>query len=46
MNLGAGRVIFQDLPMIDRAIGQGRACDQPALQDFIARSSKAEVPAI
>ena len=23
MNLGAGRVIFQDLPLIDRAISQG-----------------------
>lgn len=36
MNLGAGRVVFQDLPMIDRAIGQGELPKNLALQALIA----------
>src|ERR1700753_3477896 len=40
MNLGAGRVIFQDLPMIDRAIARGEFPPSPALQDFIAALKK------
>jgi 2,3-bisphosphoglycerate-independent phosphoglycerate mutase len=37
MNLGAGRVIFQDLPMIDRAISEGALATNPALQNLIAK---------
>lgn len=37
MNLGAGRVVFQDLPMIDRAIQRGEVPANAALRDFIAR---------
>lgn len=37
MNLGAGRVVFQDLPMIDRAIGKGELKTNPALRDLIAK---------
>jgi 2,3-bisphosphoglycerate-independent phosphoglycerate mutase len=37
MNLGAGRVIFQDLPMIDRAIEKGELAKNPALQDLIGK---------
>lgn len=36
MNLGAGRVVFQDLPMIDRAIGKGELPANKALKDLIA----------
>ncbi|TXL72110.1 2,3-bisphosphoglycerate-independent phosphoglycerate mutase [Vineibacter terrae] len=37
MNLGAGRVVMQDLPRIDRAIADGSLAKGPALQDFIAK---------
>jgi 2,3-bisphosphoglycerate-independent phosphoglycerate mutase len=37
MNLGAGRVVFQDLPMIDRAIAQGKLAKNLALNDLIAK---------
>ena len=37
MNLGAGRVIFQDLPMIDRAIAQGEVTGNKALRDMVAK---------
>jgi 2,3-bisphosphoglycerate-independent phosphoglycerate mutase len=37
MNLGAGRVIFQDLPMIDRAIAAGEMPKNSALQDLIKK---------
>jgi 2,3-bisphosphoglycerate-independent phosphoglycerate mutase len=37
MNLGAGRVVFQDLPMIDRAIAQGELDRNPTLLDFIVK---------
>lgn len=40
MNLGAGRVIFQDLPMIDREIAQDKIKDNAALQDLIAKLKK------
>ncbi|MBB6254717.1 2,3-bisphosphoglycerate-independent phosphoglycerate mutase [Nitrospirillum iridis] len=36
MNLGAGRVVFQDLPMIDRAIAQGEFETNEALTAFKA----------
>lgn len=37
MNLGAGRVVFQDLPMIDRAIETGDLAAKPELGDFIVK---------
>lgn len=40
MNLGAGRVVFQDLPMIDNAIATGELARNPALADFIATLKK------
>jgi 2,3-bisphosphoglycerate-independent phosphoglycerate mutase len=36
-NLGAGRLVMQDLPRIDKAIAAGAIARMPALQDFIAR---------
>src|SRR5438094_60614 len=35
-NLGAGRVVLQDLPRIDKAIADGTLAGMPALQEFIA----------
>ncbi len=35
MNLGAGRVVLQDLPRIDQAIAEGTLADNPRLVDFI-----------
>jgi 2,3-bisphosphoglycerate-independent phosphoglycerate mutase len=35
-NLGAGRVVMQDLPRIDAAIASGELARMPALRDFIA----------
>src|SRR3984957_12459571 len=40
MNLGAGRVIFQDLPLIDRTIAKGELVSNPALQNLIAALKK------
>jgi 2,3-bisphosphoglycerate-independent phosphoglycerate mutase len=40
MNLGAGRVIFQDLPMIDRAIQTGEFAKNAGLQKYIADLKK------
>jgi 2,3-bisphosphoglycerate-independent phosphoglycerate mutase len=37
MNLGAGRVVMQDLPRIDQAIAKGEVAQNPLLQDFIAK---------
>ncbi|MBY0429488.1 MAG: 2,3-bisphosphoglycerate-independent phosphoglycerate mutase, partial [Alphaproteobacteria bacterium] len=37
MNLGAGQVIFQDLPMIDRAIKNDELKSQPSLVDLIKK---------
>jgi 2,3-bisphosphoglycerate-independent phosphoglycerate mutase len=36
-NLGAGRLVLQDLPRIDKAIAAGELATMPALQDFIAK---------
>jgi 2,3-bisphosphoglycerate-independent phosphoglycerate mutase len=36
LNIGAGRVVMQDLPRIGDAIASGEIEQQPALQDFIA----------
>jgi 2,3-bisphosphoglycerate-independent phosphoglycerate mutase len=37
MNIGAGRVVMQDLPRIDAAVRSGTLARIPALTDFIAR---------
>src|SRR5271165_3119534 len=36
-NMGAGRVVLQDLPRIDAAIAKGRLATMPALRDFIGK---------
>src|SRR5204863_406102 len=36
-NLGAGRIVLQDLPRIDKAIAEGKLAAMPALKDFIAK---------
>ncbi|MGE4351268.1 MAG: 2,3-bisphosphoglycerate-independent phosphoglycerate mutase [Bdellovibrionales bacterium] len=37
MNLGAGRVVYQDLPLIDRAIASGELASNPHLASFVAK---------
>src|SRR5258707_9478318 len=37
MNIGAGRVVMQELPRIDDAIRSGALARNPALLDFIAK---------
>lgn len=37
MNLGAGRIVTQDLPRIDAAVASGELAEKPALGRFIAR---------
>src|SRR5262245_3866422 len=37
LNIGAGRVVMQDLPRISEAIETGEIEKAPALRDFIAR---------
>lgn len=37
MNLGAGRVVMQDLPRIDQAVKSGQLAANPHLRAFIAR---------
>src|SRR5437762_1831175 len=39
-NLGAGRVVMQDLPRIDKAIADGTLTGMPALGEFIAKLKK------
>ena len=36
-NLGAGRLVLQDLPRIDAAIASGQLASMPALRDFIGK---------
>ena len=36
-NIGAGRLVLQDLPRIDAAIASGQLAAMPALRDFIAK---------
>jgi 2,3-bisphosphoglycerate-independent phosphoglycerate mutase len=36
-NLGAGRIVMQDLPRIDKAIADGTLAGMPALQEFIGK---------
>jgi 2,3-bisphosphoglycerate-independent phosphoglycerate mutase len=40
MNIGAGRVVLQDLPRIDRAIADGSLARNPRLADFVAALKK------
>ncbi len=40
MNLGAGRMIFQDLPLIDRSIANNELASNAALQELIAKLKK------
>src|SRR3990167_1942268 len=37
MNIGAGRIILQDLPRIDEAVKQGLLYDLPELKEFIEK---------
>lgn len=41
MNLGAGRVVMQDLPRIDQAIEDGTLAKAPALAELIAKAQTA-----
>ncbi len=41
MNLGAGRVVLQDLPRIDDEVASGSIARNPALTEFIAKMKKA-----
>src|SRR3954462_6160081 len=36
-NLGAGRVVMQDLPRIDKALADDALRDMPALKEFLAK---------
>jgi 2,3-bisphosphoglycerate-independent phosphoglycerate mutase len=36
-NLGAGRVVMQDLPRIDKALAENQVAGLPAMQDFIRK---------
>jgi 2,3-bisphosphoglycerate-independent phosphoglycerate mutase len=40
MNIGAGRIVMQDLPRIDDAVRDGSLAKQPSLVDLIAKVSK------
>ncbi|HBT41884.1 MAG TPA: 2,3-bisphosphoglycerate-independent phosphoglycerate mutase, partial [Rhodospirillaceae bacterium] len=40
MNLGAGRVVMQDLPRIDAAVADGSLAENPALGAFIDNLKK------
>src|SRR5215469_9034718 len=40
MNLGAGRIVLQDLPRIDQAVADGSLSRNPALAAFIATLKK------
>jgi 2,3-bisphosphoglycerate-independent phosphoglycerate mutase len=40
-NIGAGRLVMQDLPRIDDVVEKGTLEDRPALKELMARASKA-----
>jgi 2,3-bisphosphoglycerate-independent phosphoglycerate mutase len=42
MNIGAGRIVVQDLPRIDDAIADGSFATLPALVDLIANAKRAD----
>jgi 2,3-bisphosphoglycerate-independent phosphoglycerate mutase len=39
-NIGAGRLVWQDLPKIDAAIADGKIAGLPAMRDFLARMKR------
>src|SRR5436305_4153053 len=39
-NIGAGRVVLQDLPRIDKALAEGKVASLPALHEFIGQLKK------
>ena len=43
-NIGAGRIVWMDLPKIDRAIETGAFADNAALRDFIAALKASGMP--
>ena len=40
MNIGAGRVVYQDLLRIDRAVADGSLAQEPVLVDALKEASK------
>lgn len=42
MNIGAGRVVLQDLPQIDAAVADGSLAQRPPLQRFITKLKSAD----
>jgi 2,3-bisphosphoglycerate-independent phosphoglycerate mutase len=42
LNIGAGRVVMQDLPRIGEALASGEIEEQPTLQEFIARLQQSD----
>src|SRR5215472_12997474 len=40
-NIGAGRLVMQDLPRIDDSVEKGTLKDRPALKDLIAKATAA-----
>src|SRR2546430_12286364 len=40
LNLGAGRIVYQDLTKIDRAVEDGALARNPVLRDALSRTSK------
>jgi 2,3-bisphosphoglycerate-independent phosphoglycerate mutase len=36
-NIGAGRIVIQDLPRIDKALAEGKVATLPALREFIGK---------
>ena len=45
LNIGAGRVVMQDLPRIDAAAEDGSLAGSPVLADFIAKLRASAAPA-
>ncbi|MGH6889380.1 MAG: 2,3-bisphosphoglycerate-independent phosphoglycerate mutase [Rhizomicrobium sp.] len=41
INIGAGRIVVQDLPRIDDAVAAGSFAERPALRDLLARAKQA-----
>ena len=40
MNIGAGRVVYQDLLRIDRAVADGSFATEPTLQEALGQAKK------
>ena len=43
-NIGAGRLVMQDLPRIDAAIAEGKLATMPVLRDFIGKLKESRGP--